>query len=72
MCTLFLYGTSLSRTDWDGGSNLFPGEGQSSTFSNLHTLRENPDLYIHESEDMEKYFKKVFKNPVNVSVGLLQ
>ena len=56
------------ETDWVRGANLFPDPRNDSSFSNLHTLRTSPDPDIRASTRIRKYFKRVFKNPVEVEI----
>ncbi len=55
------------KTDWEYRANLFPEPKDNSVYSNLNTLRNNPNPSIYESNDIEEYFKKVFKNPIKLS-----
>lgn len=59
------------ESDWKRGADLFPSLGNNSEFSNLHTLRNNPSSEIHESRNIKKYFKKVFKNSVEINAESL-
>ena len=56
----------IYETDWGNGKNLYPSKEDDSAFSNLHTLREVPNSSVHESKDLERFFKEVFENPVEV------
>lgn len=64
-----IFGTRWDyETDWEGGHNLYPSSDDNSTFANLHTLRTHPGSSIYEKKDIDEYFSKIFKNPVNVEI----
>ncbi|MCK4650000.1 hypothetical protein KAT36_02090 [Candidatus Pacearchaeota archaeon] len=56
------------KTDWKGGADLFPDSNDKSIFSNLDTLRSRPHSFIYASKNIDDYFERVFRNPVEVSV----
>lgn len=56
------------ETDWKGGQDLYPNSDNGSVFSNLHTLKKHQFSSIYESGEIDKYFKKVFKNSVDVNI----
>jgi hypothetical protein len=64
---VFFGGRWSYETDWGDGGDLFPYDRGESGFSNLHTLRKHPDSWIYmEEEEIGKYFREVFKNPVKL------
>lgn len=62
-----VFGTEWKyKTDLDNGADLFPSKNDNSGFSNLETLRKNTGSYLYVSGKINKYFNKVFKNPIEV------
>ena len=58
-------------TDWKNGANLSPkGDGWSSTFSNLSSLRNQPPTFseVYEEVDFNHFSQEVFKNPIDVNM----
>ena len=56
------------ETNWRGGADLYPSEKDYSKFSNLYTLRNHPTSSIYECNKINRYFKNIFKNPVEVKI----
>ena len=59
---------SYSGDGWKDGAELFPS-GDGAFFLNLGMVRSNPCRY-KRGYDINKYFKNVFENVVEVDVGL--
>ena len=59
------------KTDWQGGTNLYPSKKDDSEFANLHTLRRDTGDSVKTSGKIGKYFQKVFENPVKINIKKL-
>ena len=61
----------IYETDWKFGHNLYPSSDDDSTFVNLHILRNHLNSSIYEKRRIERYFRKVFGNPVKIKIDTI-